>query len=119
MCALPFWVGLGYGRKFQHFEKARHAHEEDMPMGRCSVWISVVTGWIPQSRFEAYMDAHLLQRSKSDSGTGKLQPYIRLFYGLMAQPQWDLLDNTTSTKRAQGALPHSGLVIHGLTCSAI
>ena len=44
------------------------------------------------------MDAHLLQRSKSDSGTGKLQPYIRLFYGLMAQPQWDLLDNVTYSR---------------------
>jgi hypothetical protein len=65
------------------------------------------------------MDAHRLQGSKSDFGTGKLQPYIRLFHGLMAQPQLNLLNNAISTRRALGALHLSGLVIHGPTCFAI
>lgn len=49
----------------------------------------------------------------------KLQPYIRPFYGLLAWPQWNTLDNSIATRRALGALHLSGLVIHGLTCSAI
>jgi hypothetical protein len=47
------------------------------------------------------------------------RPFHWPFFGLLAWPQWNSLDDTKSRWRTLRAVEHSGLAIPGLTCSAI